>query len=126
MAHQRDKRRRNPLGGNQINPLKVSGPDGRIHFFTKNTMHIMVRPAFMIMAFLKYGHLLKKQKKNAHHINPKKGKSWKRNDYKSINLCNVSYKFISELLVNRLHMVLPRLISPINAFVPNRNINANF
>lgn len=48
------------------------------------------------------------------------------NDLRPISSCNVSYKFISRLLVNRLRMVPPKLISLLQiVFVPHRDIHDN-
>lgn len=49
----------------------------------------------------------KKKKKTHITLIHKKKNFEKINDFKPINLCNVSYKFISKPLANRLRMVLP-------------------
>ncbi|MCH87793.1 ribonuclease H, partial [Trifolium medium] len=48
------------------------------------------------------------------------------NQFRPISLCNVSYKIITKIIVNRLKPLIPNIISPYQTgFVPTRNIHEN-
>jgi hypothetical protein len=46
--------------------------------------------------------------------------------FRPISLCNVSYKIITKIIVNRLKRIIPQVVSPFQTgFVPGRNITEN-
>jgi ribonuclease HI len=46
--------------------------------------------------------------------------------FRPISLCNVSYKIITKIMVNRLKKIIPQVVSPFQTgFVPGRNITEN-
>lgn len=61
----------------------------------------------MSKAFLKHRHFLRDLNKTNITLIPKKNNPEKVNDYIHISFCNVFYKFISNLMANRLLLVLP-------------------
>lgn len=57
---------------------------------------------------------------------PKRDNPESVNRCRPISLCNISYKIISKILINRLKIVLPKIISPLqDAFVQGRDIHDN-
>lgn len=78
----------------------------------------------MIEAFLRHRCLLKELNKTHITFILKKENPIKVNDFRYINLCNVSYKFISKLLANRLWEYLLKMFSSLHsAFVPGKDIH---
>lgn len=70
--------------------------------------------------------LLKELNKTDITYIPKKENPMKVNDFRSISLYSVSYKFISKLLTNRLRKYIPKIISPLHsAFAPDRDVHDN-
>lgn len=48
------------------------------------------------------------------------------NHHRAIILCNISYKIIPKILANKLKLVLPKIISPLqSAFIRGRDIHDN-
>lgn len=57
---------------------------------------------------------------------PKNNNPYLLNHFRPIHLCNVAYKIISNVLVNRLQTHIGKIISPFqNAFVPKRHVSYN-
>lgn len=80
---------------------------------------------WLFVALLRNGNTLRGLNKANITSYPKRGSPENVSDCRPISLCNVSYKFISKLLANRLCMV-PSLIFPLqSAFVPNLDIHDN-
>lgn len=76
--------------------------------------------------FLHHGHLLRELNNTHIALIPKIENPKRVNDHRPISLYNVSYKFISKLLANRLWTVLPKIISPFqSAFISQRDIHDN-
>lgn len=71
-------------------------------FFIINAGTPFVRISSIWLSVLKYGHFLKKINQAHLTLNPKKENRKEVSDYRPISQCNVSYKFISNLVANRL------------------------
>lgn len=71
----------------------------------------------MMEAFSKHGHQLRDLNLTNITLILKKDNPVNIRDYRPTSLCNVSYKFISKLLANRLlRQVLPKIISPTESY----------
>lgn len=112
------------LALNQMGPLKSPGLNGFNVGFFQSYWHIVSHDVSeTILKFLKDG-------KGINYIYivliPKIKEPLTANDYRPINLCNVVYKLISKVLVNRLKKILPFIISENqSAFILNRLITDN-
>lgn len=73
----------------------------------------------MVYEFLLSGVLEQEVNETSIILIPKKDGVVRLDDFRPINLCNVCYKIISKILVNRVRPLLPKCISPLqSAFVP--------
>lgn len=78
----------------------------------------------MIKTFLRHGHLLKESNNTHITLILKKDNLENVSNYRSISLCNVSYKFI--MLTKCLRVVVPKVISPLqSACVLQRDTHDN-
>lgn len=86
----------------KISPLKALGLDNMHWIFYERCWPIIGKNTFhMIQACLQYGHILKHLKIIYLSLIRQKGSRVKVNDCRPISLFNVSNKFISKLLANR-------------------------
>ncbi|KAL0291511.1 UNVERIFIED_CONTAM: hypothetical protein Scaly_2635100 [Sesamum calycinum] len=79
-----------------------------------------------ILEFFTTGRLLKQVNTTILALIPKVRAPSTVSDFRPISCCNVLYKVITKIIVQRLRLVLDKLISPSqNAFVPGRSIGDN-
>lgn len=111
----------------QMGPTKAPGPDGVNALFYKNFWYIVGNDVTnIVLEFLNTSNMLS-EINYTHIVLISKVKSQeKMSNFRHISLCNVIYKIIYKVLANRLKLILPQLISPIqSAFVPGRLITDN-
>ncbi|KAL0448194.1 UNVERIFIED_CONTAM: LINE-1 reverse transcriptase [Sesamum latifolium] len=106
---------------------KSPGPDGYSSGFFKAAWPIIGEEVtHAILEFFLNGKLLKQFNVTLLVLIPKVQAPSRVSDFRPISCCNVLYKVITKIIVQRLRPVLDRLISPSqNAFVPGRSIGDN-
>lgn len=80
----------------------------------------------MVRSFFNHGYILKEL--NMIHITlvQKNNNPLSINHYKPFSLCNISYKIISKILINRLKKVFPKIISRLQGtFIRGQDIHDN-
>lgn len=111
----------------QMHLSKSPGPDGMSPFFFQKYWNIVQQDVCLaVKTFLNTGQLF--QEANFTHLTfiPKVKEPKDATDLRPIALCNVVYKIASKVLANRLKVILPQIISPLqSAFVPGRLILDN-
>ncbi|KAL2251988.1 UNVERIFIED_CONTAM: Retrovirus-related Pol polyprotein from type-1 retrotransposable element R2 [Sesamum indicum] len=106
---------------------KAPGPDGFSSGFFKAAWAVVgTEVTRAVLDFFTTGKLLKQVNTTLLALIPKVHTPMSVNDFRPISCCNVLYKVITKLLVQRLSMVLDKLISPCQtAFIPGRSIGDN-
>ena len=111
----------------QLGPQKTLGLDGLPAFFFQQYWEIVKTDVFnTIHAFFHYESLFKLINHTFITLIPKISFPHQVSHFRPIGLCNVIYKVISKILVNRLKPIMDSLIFPFqNAFIKGRNISKN-
>ena len=111
----------------QLGAHKAPGPDGIPAFFFQEYWAVVKQDIFKAtQAFLHLGSLLKALNKTFITLIPKVSVPKEVTLFRPINLCNVTYKIITKIMVNRLKPLMNSLISPFqNVFIQGRNISDN-
>ncbi|KAL2240826.1 UNVERIFIED_CONTAM: hypothetical protein Sindi_0723800 [Sesamum indicum] len=106
---------------------KAPGPDGYSSDFFKAAWPIVGQEVTSaVLDFFTTGRILKQINTTLLALIPKVHSPTSVSDFRPISCCNVLYKIIAKLLVQRLSEVLNKLISPCQAaFVPGRSIGDN-
>ncbi|KAL0455426.1 UNVERIFIED_CONTAM: LINE-1 reverse transcriptase [Sesamum latifolium] len=110
-----------------IDESKAPGPDGYSSGFFKAAWPIVGEEVTRaIMEFFVTGRLLKQVNSTLILLIPKVNTPTVVAEFWPISCCNVLYKVITKILVQRMRGILDKLISPSqNAFVPGRSIGEN-
>lgn len=111
----------------QMSPLKAPGPDGIPAIFYQRHWNL-VGPSVTaaVQYFFDNGHILREWNSTLICLIPKVAQPEEASQFRPISLCNVLYKIVSKVLVNRLKNIIQDLVSPIqNAFVPGRLMSDN-
>ena len=111
----------------QLDPLKTPGPDGIPVAFYQNYWSIVKKDVLqMVHAVFHSGFLLKSLNYSFITLIPKTLTPEKVSQFRPISLCNVTYKIISKVLVNRLKPIMDSLVTLYqNAFIQGRQITDN-
>jgi hypothetical protein len=110
-----------------LGPTKAPGPDGFKALFFKKYWHLIKKEVLVCVDQFFSNHcLLSEQNKSFIALIPKASGSHTAHQFRPISLCNIVYKIIFKIMVNRLKTTLPKIISPLqSAFVTKRNIQDN-
>ena len=110
-----------------MHPLKAPGLDGLPRLFFRHYWPIVGEQVVAaVQSFFHDGWMLKEMNHTFITLIPKVQGACNFNQFRPLSLCNVSYKIISKLLVNKLRLFLTKIIDLAQvAFAPNRWINEN-
>ena len=111
----------------QLSPHKAPGPDGIPTLFYREFWSIAKQDILnSTHAFFHSGSLLKSLNQTFLTLIPKVQFPDDVSQFRPISLCNVVYKIISKIMVERLKPLMDKLITPYqNAFIRGRNITDN-
>lgn len=106
---------------------KSPGPVGFPCEFFKASWSIIAHDfTIAVQSVFRFGFLPKRINSTILALVPKKIDSMEMRDYRPITCCNVLYKVVSEILANRLKLLLPRIVSSNqSAFIQGRLLMEN-
>ncbi|KAL0283758.1 UNVERIFIED_CONTAM: Retrovirus-related Pol polyprotein from type-1 retrotransposable element R2 [Sesamum radiatum] len=110
-----------------IDETKAPGPDGYSAGFFKAAWSVIGEEVTQaLLDFFRTGRLLKQINATLISLIPKVNSPSVVAEFRPISCCNVLYKAVTKILVQRMRSILHTLISPSqNAFVPGRSIGDN-
>ena len=95
----------------QMTPLTTPSPNGMSPIFYKSFWHIVGGDiTAAVLATLNFGIIPESINTTFISLIPKILNHKKVSDFRLINLCNVFYKLITKVLVNRLRLILPCVV----------------
>ena len=95
----------------QMAPLTTPSPNGMSPIFYKSFWHIVGGDiTAAVLATLNFGIIPESINTTFISLIPKILNHKKVSDFRLINLCNVFYKLITKVLVNRLRLILPYVV----------------
>ncbi|KAL2246342.1 UNVERIFIED_CONTAM: hypothetical protein Sindi_2902400 [Sesamum indicum] len=106
---------------------KAPGPDGYSSRFFKAAWPVVGEEVTRaVLDFFSTGKLLKQINSTILALIPKVHTPMSVNDFRPISCCNVLYKIIAKLLVQKISVLLDKIVSPCPiAFIPGRSIGDN-
>ncbi|KAL2252021.1 UNVERIFIED_CONTAM: hypothetical protein Sindi_2324400, partial [Sesamum indicum] len=106
---------------------KAPGPDGYSSRFFKAAWPVVGEEVTRaVLDFFSTGKLLKQVNSTILALIPKVHTPMSVNDFRPISCCNVLYKIIAKLLVQKISVLLDKIVSPCQtAFIPGRSIGDN-
>lgn len=114
------------LAVKQIGPLKAPGPDGLHALFYQSCWETVKDNIYNCVKAFQSGHSIEPLNHTYITLLSKVKPAESVNHYRPISLCNVSYKIIAKLLINRIRPLLNKCISPNQAaFIPDKAIQDN-